>query len=273
MGTEHDALQEGPQALSIAGPSDIRLRFSGPPRNLTGCIPLINTGPNRERVRRISVQAESLLGPAQMPIGEMPFFARLDQGQQASIQTSISLDPHTPPGAYDFSITLGNRTVPATAHVTEVVDLHVDPTSVTILAGASSSYKRTFVVENAGNVPLPGGAECETPLFESADLVSALIVGLHKSDRASVESMTRAFLTEWAELQVGTIVIKRKPIILRPGQKIPIELEFVLPANLRPLRHYTAGLYLYNSIVSLDIYTTAKSGLEQEVEHIVQGGN
>jgi hypothetical protein len=247
-------------ALSFAGPGDKRLLFSGPPRNLTGKVPLVNTGAERERVRRIGIQAESLLGPARMPLNEVPFFARLDQGQQASIETSLSIDPHTPPGSYDFTLTLGDRTIPATAHVTEVVDLRVDPTTVTILAGAATSYKRTFVVENAGNVPLPGGAECEAPLFSSLDLVSALVVGLNKSDRKSAETMTLGFLNEWASLQAGTVVLKRKPMTLKPGQKVPIEIEFVVPADLPPLHHYRAGLYLYNAVVTLDLYTTAKSG-------------
>jgi len=273
MGTEQEALRGEPHALSIAGPSDVRLHFSGPPRNLTGTIPLINTGSERERVRHITVRTESLMGPASMPLREIPFYARLDQGQQASVDTTISIDPHTPPGTYEFALTIGNRTVPAIAHVTEVVDLRVDPTRTTILAGRSSSYTRTFVVENAGNVSLPGGTECEAPLFESLDLVSALVTGLHKSDRKSAESMTRAFLNEWADLQVGTVVIKRKPLTLKPGQKMPIDLQFVLPANLRPLRHYQTGLFLYNAMVSLDIYTTAKSGSERELNQTAQGGN
>ena len=273
MGTEPDAPQSAPQALSIAGPSDIRLRFSGPPRNLTGAVPLINTGPECERVRRMTIQSESLMGAAQMPLRELPFYARLDQGQQASVDTTIAIDPYTPPGTYDFALTIGGRTVPATAHVTEVVDLRVSPTSLTILAGAASSYTRTFVVENAGNVPLAGGAECEAPLFESIDLISALIVGLHKSDRQSAESMTRSFLNEWADLQVGTVLAKRKTVTLRPGQKMPIDVEFVLPKGLQPLHHYRTALYLYNAVVSLDLYTTAKSGSEQKKKETQQGGN
>jgi hypothetical protein len=270
MGSEQDASRSGFQALSIAGPDDLRLRFSGPPHHLTGAIPLINTGSDRGRIRQLAVHTESLMGPARMPLREIPFWARLDAGQQASVDTTISIDPRTPPGTYDFELTIGNRTVPATAHVTEVVDLRVDPLSVTILAGAASSYTRTFIVENAGNVPLPGGAECEAPLFETIDMVSALIAGLHKSDRKSASSMTRAFLNEWADLQVGTVLVKRNPITLRPGQKIPVDIEFVLSADLQPLHHYRTGLYIYNAMVSLDIYTTAKAGSGRESDQPAQ---
>jgi len=260
MSTEQNAPPTASQALSIAGPEDICLRFSGPPDNLTGSIPLVNTGSERQRVRGFAVQSDSLTGPARMPLNQVPFFARLDQGEQASVETTISINPQTPPGTYDFTLTIGGRTVPAKAHVTEVVDLRVDPVTVTILAGAATSYTRTFIVENAGNVSLPGGTECEAPLFSTMDLASALVVGLHKSDRKSAETMTRAFLNEWADLQAGTVVMKRKAITLKPGQKIPVDIEFVLPADLPPLQHYRAGLFLYNSAVTLDVYTTAKSG-------------
>ena len=72
--------------------------------------------------------------------------------------------------------------------------------------------------------------------------------------------MALAFLKEWAELEVGKLVTKRTPMILGPGQKVSVDLEFLLPAGLRPLRHYHANLQLYNATLSVDIYTTAKAG-------------
>jgi hypothetical protein len=86
------------------------------------------------------------------------------------------------------------------------------------------------------------------------------VMGLHKGDRQSAESMTRAFLNEWAELQAGTLTTKRKPMVLRPGQKLAVDVEFQLPPDLKPLRHFRASLQLYNATLSVDIYTTAKAG-------------
>lgn len=264
METTGNALPADQPTVHLAGPEGTRLRFSGPPGSLTGKLPLINTGTDKQKIRSVAIAAEKLQGAARMPLREVPFHARLYGGEQASVPATIQLDPQTPPGAYDFDVTVGERTLPATAYVSEVVDLRLDPVSITLLAGASTSYTRTLVVENAGNVPLPTGAQCEAPIFDSFDLYAALITGLHKGDRTSAESMTRAFLNEWADLQAGVLITKRKAMILAPGQKLAVDVEFNLPSTLKPLRHYRASLQLYNATLSLDIYTTAKTGNKAE---------
>ncbi len=260
MGTNENAPTSDQQVLRLAGPEGTRLRFSGPPQSLTGTIPLVNAGPDKQKIRSVAVTSEKLRGAARLPLREIPFYARLYGGEQASVPATIVLDAQTPPGSYDLEFTVGGTTLPATAFVSEVVDLRLDPPQITILAGAATSYTRTLVVENAGNVPLPTGSQCEAPLFDSFDLVSSLLVGLHKGDRKSAESMARAFLNEWAELQAGTLVTKRKAMILAPGQKLSVDVEFQLPPDLKPLRHYRANLQLYNATLSVDIYTTAKAG-------------
>jgi hypothetical protein len=236
------------------------LRFSGPPKSLSGTIPLVNTGSEKQKIRSIAVHSEKLLGAAKLPVREIPFYACLYGGEQVSVPATLVLDPQTPPGSYDLELTVGARTLAATAHVSEVVDLRLDPVEITILAGPATSYTRTLVVENAGNVSLPTGAQCEAPIFDSFDLVSTFLIGLNKGDRESAESMTRAFLNEWADLKAGTLVTKRKAIVLAPGQKLAVDIEFHLPTDMKPLRHYRANLQLYNAILSVDIYTTAKAG-------------
>jgi hypothetical protein len=260
MGTNANSLPPEQQTLHLAAPEGARLYFSGPPSNVTGTIPLVNTGPDKQKIRTIAVSGEKLRGAANLPLKEIPFYARLHGGEQASLPASMALHAQTPPGKYDFQLTVGAKTLDATAQVTDVVDLRLDPSAITILAGADISYTRTFVAENAGNVPLPTGAQCEAPLFDSFDLISAMLAGLHRGDRKSAGSMALAFLNEWADLEVGTLITKRTPMILGPGQKVSVDLEFVLPAGLKPLRHYRANLQLYNATLSVDIYTTAKAG-------------
>ena len=248
------------QTVQLASPEGTRLHFSGPPSGLTGTIPLVNTGPDKQKIRTVAVNTEKLQGPARLPLREFGLNARLYGGTQANVPAMIVLNSQTQPGRYDFEVTVGGRTLPATAYVSEVVDLRIDPNQITILAGSDTSYTRRFIVENAGNVPLPTGAECEAPIFDSFDLVSSLVIGLHKGDRTSAESMVKAFLNEWADLQAGTLVTRRKPIVLLPAQKIVGDIEFQLPPNLKPLRHYRASLQLYNAILSVDIYTSSNYG-------------
>ena len=78
--------------------------------------------------------------------------------------------------------------------------------------------------------------------------------------------MARSFLNEWATLAAGTIVTKRKAMFIAPGQKLSVDVEFVLPADLKPLRHYRARLQLYNAALAVDVYTTSKTGTKQAKE-------
>jgi hypothetical protein len=260
MAANVNALPVERQTMQLASPEGSRLYFSGPPGGLSGTIPLVNTGPDKQKIRTVGVITEKLQGPARLPLREFGFNARLYGGEQANVLATIVLDSQTPPGRYDFEITLGGRSLPATAHVSEIVDLRIDPNRITILAGPHTSYTRTFVLENAGNVPLPTGAQCEAPIFDSFDLISSLVIGLHKGDRTSAESMAKALLNEWADLQAGVLVTRRKPMVLRPGQKIEIDVEFQLPPSLKPLRHYRANLQLYDGTVGVDIYTSSNYG-------------
>lgn len=263
MGATDNTRSSEQQAIHLAGPEESRLFFSGPPRALTGTIPLVNSGADKQKIRSVAVSAGDLMGAAGLPLREFPFYAKLGPGEQANIAGRMMLDRRTPPGNYDVSITVGSRTLPATVYVTEVVDLRIQPRQITILAGSPSSYTRKFIFENLGNVDLPIGARCEVPLFESFDLVSSMVLGLHKAEKASVESMVKGFLQEWSELQAGTLVITRDAKILRPGQKLAIDVEFQLPPELKPVRRYHTNLQLYNAPVSVDIYTTAKVGSSQ----------
>jgi hypothetical protein len=260
MGTNRNTLLSEPASVHLAGPEGARLRFAGPPTNLTGTIALVNTGSEKQKIRSVAVRSDTLLGAARLPLREVPFYARLYGGEQVSIPATLVLDPQTPPGSYDLELTVGARTLAATAFVSEVVDLRLDPVEITILAGSATSYTRTLMVENAGNVPLPTGAQCDAPIFDAYDLASTFLIGLSKGDRKSAESMARAFLNEWADLKAGTLVTKREAMILAPGQQLAVDVEFQLPGDLKPLRHYHANLQLYNATLSVDIYTTAKAG-------------
>jgi hypothetical protein len=252
-----DSADTQQHAIQFAGSAESRLVFSGPPQALSGRIPLINTTGDKQKLRAFPVKAKDLQGPAELPLREVPFFVRLAPGEQASVPGSFSLDPSTPPGTYEFDIEVGAKSVAVTAFVTEVVDLAMQPESITILAGSAKSYKRQFVAENRGNVALPTGDRCEAPLFDSFDLVGSMLTGLRKSDKTSASTMVKGFLQQWSELEAGTLVVTREPMILRPGEKVTVEAEFHLPADLKPLRHYRSSLQIYNATLAVDIYTTA----------------
>jgi len=259
MGTGGVGASAPATAIQLAAIENTPVFFSGPPQALQGSIPLVNTGSEKEKLRTIGVSTRDLKGPASLPLKEVPFYAKLLPGQQASIPGMITLDPTTRPGKYDFEIMVAGRTIPATAQVAEVVDFRITPSNITILAGSAKTYTRQFVIENAGNVDLPTGSKCEATIFDSFDIVTGLLTGLHNSDRTSVETMVKGFLNEWANLEVGTLTISRASVTVHPGEKLTVNVDFKLPAGLKPLRHYYANLQLYNATLGVDIYTTAKA--------------
>src|SRR6476659_6719547 len=113
--------------IHLAGSADARLYFSGPPHSVTGIIPVVNTSSDKQKIRCIAITSKKLRGTDGVPLREVPFRARLHGGQEANLRAKLSLDPLTPPGPYEFEVTVGPRTLPATAYIPEVVDLRVEP--------------------------------------------------------------------------------------------------------------------------------------------------
>jgi hypothetical protein len=249
------------QFFQLAGPEDCVLGFSGPPRAVIGMIPVVNISDDKQKIRSISINSKELRGPGGVPLSEIPFRTRLQGHQQANLRARLPLDPLTPPGSYNFEVTVGPRTLRAVAHISEVFDFRVEPRAITIFATAKiSSHTGRVVCENRGNVVLVGGDRCEVPIFEAYPLLSAVLNGLNKSDRVSAESMAKAALIELADLKVGTLVVKRRAMALSPGQKVAVDIGFELPAGLKPQRRYSASLELYNTNLQVEIYTTANPG-------------
>jgi hypothetical protein len=248
------------RSLQLAGAADARLFFAGPPRRLTGAIPLINQTDTKLKLRSIGLSSSTLKGAARLPLSETPFFAKLYPGEQANVPATISLDPSTPPGDYQFEVTIGKRTMSVDAHVEEVVDLRMTPSRITILAGAETTYTRTVTVKNAGNVDLPGGAQCEAPIFDSHDIATALISGIKESEKSALEEMVKNMLLHVGDLQAGELITRRDPIVLHPGEQRTVDLSFDLPKELKPLRHYSSNPQLYNATLLVDIYTTSNFG-------------
>jgi hypothetical protein len=252
--------EANPQSTSTLQlvPTVAPLLFSGPPHNLTGEISLVNPGQEKEKLRSVGVRSASLKGAASLPLDEMPFFAKLYPGQQARVSGTMVVHHATPPGSYPFELTLGNQTLAAIANVEEVIDLRLQPGQITLLAGGPGPYTRTFIAENKGNVDLATGAQCEAPIFDSYDIPTALLIGLHEADKSSIQTMVKEVLLKWSEIQAGMLITKRDSIILHAGQKKMVDLSFELPHGLKPLRHYRSSLQLYNASLFVDIYTTVK---------------
>jgi hypothetical protein len=250
-----------PAAVFPASSEAETLVIAGPPHALVGRLPLRNDSEEKLKVRGFALRDRgSEKGARQLSATTMRAAARLRPGEQAMVAVQLAVSGQTAPGVYEMEVEIGGKTLPVQAHVTEHVDFKMEPSAVTLLVGSNPVIERAFVAENAGNVPLPLGERCETPLLDSIDFITALQEGFRKTVGEDLKPRVEKIMDEIGRVQVGALVVERERVILRPGERRPMTARFVLPADIKPSRHYRAVLELYNATLSVDIYTTEKAG-------------
>ena len=230
-------------ALQLNHAEDEPIVFYGPPGRLCGTLRLHNPSPEKLKLSPIAVDLPQLRGSARQPLSHLPVLARVYPYQQAQVPAILNVDPSTPPGTYEGSLQVGERQQRMRVHITENIDLRVQPTSVSIYTEGELVFKREFIAENAGNVPLRIGDECTVPLGDAAELIAAVRQGLRGACEASqTDDVIKAILCAWSQQQVGTLSVTREDGTLQPGETRPINVTFKLPENLQPYRRYAVDL-------------------------------
>ena len=247
-------------ALSASAATDT-LVVAGPPQALNGRFYLRNDSTEKLKIRGFAVRGRAKTkGAPKLASATMRAAARLRPGEQAPVALTLTVPGETAPGVYEMEMEIGDRSVAVQAHVTEHVDFRMEPSAITLLVGANRVIERQFVAENAGNVPLPLGDRCETPLLDSIDFITALREGLRRTVGVELKPRLEKIMDEIGRVQVGSLVVERERVILRPGERRQMTARFELPEDIKPSRHYRAELELYNATLSVDIYTTEKAG-------------
>lgn len=242
--------------LTLEHADDEPIVFYGPPGTLRGGLRLRNNSDEKVKMPALALDVPGIKGPARQPLRHLSVLARIYPQQQAHVTAVMSLDPFTPPGTYEGSLGIADRWQRVRVHVTEQVDLRVEPTRVSLFTQGELAFRRVFVVENAGNVPLRLGSECIVPLGDTAELRAALQQGLRGAcDAEGANDVLKAVLCALSERQVGTVSVKREDITLKPGETRPLAVTFTLPDDLRRFRRYVAVLPLYTSSVYLEVVT------------------
>jgi hypothetical protein len=237
------------------------LIVAGPPHALCGQLQLRNDTDEKLKVRRLPVRDRADdKSPRKIKAATLEAAARLRPGEQALVPMQLTVNAQTAPGVYQMEVKIGDRALPVQAHVTEHVDFRMEPSAVTLLAGADRVIEREFVAENVGNVALHLGDRCETPLLDSLDFITALREGLRKTVGIELKTRVEKILDEIGRVQVGSLVVHRERVTLRPGERRQMTARFELPEDIKPSRHYRAVLELYNATLHVDIYTTEKAG-------------
>ena len=246
-------------ALSASSETET-LVVAGPPHALRGRLRLRNDSEEKLKVRGFALRDRAGKKDARkLSAATMQAAARLRPGEEANVVMQLAVSRQTAPGVYEMEVEIGDRTLPVQAHVTEQVDFKIEPSVVTLLVGSNRVIEREFMVENAGNVPLPLGERCEASLRGSIDPITALRNSLRNTIGEELKPRIEKILDEIARTQVGPLVVERERVTLSPGERRQITVRFVLPEDIKSSRHYRAVLGLYNALLVIDIYTTEKA--------------
>ena len=241
--------------LRLAHAEDEPIVFYGPPDRLQGAIRLHNPSTEKLKLSSVAFDAPDIQGPGRVPLRHLQLAARLSPDEQAKVPATIQLDSATPPGKYEAIMLLGERKQRVQVHVTENIDLRVQPTRIAIYTEGELVFEREVIVENAGNVPLRLGGLCIVPLADAMELRAAIRNGLADACEQAPDAVLKAFLCAWSQQQVGTVSIARENVTLPPGETRPLTLTFTLPDDLQRFRRYEANLPLYTASLFLEVTT------------------
>lgn len=241
--------------LVLAHSADDPPVFYGPPMLLQGSLRLSNPTDQKQKLLRLPLSSPDLAGLARAPVGELLLGARLLPGDQELATASIALDPRTAPGTYRAETTLGDRPQPVVLHVVEHLDLRIQPGIVYLFTEGERTFKRRFVVENAGNVAVRLGGRCAAMLVDVVEERAALRDSGARACEDPESDALREFLCAWSRQQVGLVFLDRPDETIAPGEIRAGEATITLPDGLRAHRRYEAQLELYNAAVLLDVTT------------------
>jgi hypothetical protein len=247
--------QTRPPGLTLVHQQNEPIVFSGPPGRVTGTLNLLNTSNEKLKLTTVRLDAPMLTGAARQPLGELRIAARIYPNQQGAVPVTLPLDPCTAPGSYTAHIRVGDHIQSVVIHVTEHVDLHVEPDGVAINTDGERKFTREFVVENAGNVALPLGDKCFAPLLDSLGLSGVIHKGLKGACDRKFEETMHSLLCAWSNQQVGLVSLSRDNVTLKPGEKRVMKGAFELPDDIQSYRHFVADFELFNAAIHLDVYT------------------
>jgi len=248
---ESTAVQGGKGLRWGGGP----LVFRGTPPACVGDLFFANDSDEQVKVRSIGVAG---LGDGAATISTKKLSVGLAIPASGSMRSRayLRVDPHTPPGTYDAELAWGDQRAPATVYVWEKASLRIDPSVVRLRGGAGDTVRFNIGVTNEGNV-----AETVRDLalvfLEERDWIGRSMVEamrhLPRGDghQAYLDGLVRELKATMAP--PAQIVVKPAEQELGPGATLALELEVVLPAELKKGRTYFGSAKFMSRSLSFEV--------------------
>jgi hypothetical protein len=237
----------------------------GPPTSLEGEVLLHNAGPEKLILRDVRVRGEAIArrgaeagGPGELALRRVI----LRPGQLRRLPLQLALSPTTPPGEYHAEVQVGGHVRQIVMHVTEVVQLEIEPDPVVLDNRPGATLSKQVVFSNRGNVSLTIGEIGAVVLDEE-------FLNCRAGRAAVMDSEERVhslddFLTEYihqtrvALAETGLLRVHNTAgtFSLQPGEVRAVELEFRIPDKLERRARFFGAAALYTSNLDIVIAPT-----------------
>lgn len=230
--------------------------LNGPPDLLSGQITINNLQEEKLSVKELPLQAvgRSIGGNLAQ---SLQLGLRLKPNETRKENITHRIDPQTPPGVYESSISVGGATTKLKLIVQASIKIDVTPATFTFQGTAPGKAHTTFItLTNNGNMPFQIPDVKHVTMVDMDYLCRATAVairseGASKSYEAMMDELTRNVfknMTDWLSAS-----IKEAGQVLEPGAKKLVELTLTLPENAHQDRDYSGEIRLWDQVISYTI--------------------
>jgi hypothetical protein len=240
--------------LRLALPERAPIEVVGPPGSLRIDLTLANDGDAPVVVRGASIRALAARdGGRLLPAVGASLAAMLQAGETATASLRLIVGAHTPSGEYLGEIDVAGNVRPLALTIVEHVRLAIEPMPVVLDSGAGTTYRKTVLFRNLGNVPLHIGHPGPVPIGEELPFaaVAAEIVTAGRASDTAKELVGKLFGRREArlltEIGVMNVRLSEGTFALAPGTSNAATLDCSLPNGLSPHRRYHAYAPLYDA--------------------------
>lgn len=237
--------------------------------HLQGTLNLLNDSESKVTLKTMPVQAPKLRSMTLEPINEARLFGRLYPNQQGSVPFELLIDPYTPPGTYEATVQVGEKSQTAQIIISENIELDVEPDAITLNVVKDRTFTREFIFTNVGNVATSVGGDWRTALRSQQGMDAELVQLLqeitekkkkvsskkgNKDNATDDEYSLTSLLYELSSKCPGPATVSFENIILEPGETRVVKATIDLPDNMQTNMHYTTELDLYSANIQLNVY-------------------